>query len=494
MDSKELVNRGTEILEMIANYWETQRDRFPQPDVLPNYLEALVPSSPPDSPESWETVLEDIEKAILPGHANWLHPNFYGYFPFAQSTPSLLADLLCGGLSGVGFTWKSSPVMSELEAVVLDWLVEALHLPEKWKHSHSGPGCGIIQSTSSDSTFIAFLAARARAVEWNLTGSENEPTDETEDDPEIFTHPLHSPKNFDKLIAYCSDQAHSAIFKAAMLSGVKVRKLKSERDAKLGNYAVTAKTFEEAIKKDRALGRTPFLFVATIGTTGTCGVDHVEDLVKTCQRERIWLHVDAAYAGSFLLCPEFSSYLGVGLDSVDSFNYNAHKSMMVNFDCSPMWFTDARSAVRYFNVDIDILRHEHQDKTIDFRHLQIALGRRFRSLKLWFVMRLIGVDKIGDSLRKRCAQATFFADLIEKSDLFEMFVPPHLGLVCFRLKNSTNEENEKLKKLIDEDRRLMITPSITHGDFYFRMAIGAQQTTDEDLRSAFQILTQLAQV
>ncbi|CAJ0578710.1 unnamed protein product, partial [Mesorhabditis spiculigera] len=412
---------------------------------------------------------------------------------------------------------KSCPSMTELELAVLDWLVIALGLPDHFRNAHPGPGCGIIQSTASDATLIAFYAARAKAVEEikkNSTGrlqslqadvgqkfkdflgktpfSGKKGDVEQEPQSDVYLHPFHDPAVFNQLVAYCSDQAHSSVEKAAMLAGVRLRKLRSEIDAAYGNYSVTAATLEAAIKEDRSRGLTPFILIATMGTTNTCAVDPIAELAPICNREKIWVHVDAAYAGGFLLCPEFRS-MGAGMELVDSFNYNAHKTMMVNFDCSPLWIKDGKSAVKYFNVDPVYLKHEHQATTADYRHLQVALGRRFRSLKIWFVMRTLGIERIQKTLRDACAHAEVFSRLITASNLFELFVPRNLGLVCFRLKNESNDVNEELCNAINNDRRIHLVPSKV-GDVYFlRLAVCSQLTAEENVRFAFEVITEMAQ-
>ncbi|CAJ0942816.1 unnamed protein product, partial [Mesorhabditis belari] len=517
MDPAEFREWGKKMVDFVADMWEGIPDRTPLPDVKPGYIQALVPPQAPNYPEKWQAVFDDLEKVVLSGVTWWHHPNFYAYFPTALSHHAIVADILSGGISAIGFTWKSCPSMTELELAVLDWLVSALGLPDHFRNSHPGPGCGIIQSTASDATLIAFFAARAKAVE----EIKNSPTmlqsiqtevgqkfkdllgkspfsgkkgaeQEGQHSSEIYLHPFHDPAVFDRLVAYCSDQAHSSVEKAAMLAGVRLRKLRSERDERYGNFSVTAATLEAAIKEDRAHGLHPFIFLLTMGTTNTCAIDPIRELATICNREKIWAHVDAAYAGGFLLCPEFRG-MGDGLELVDSFNYNAHKTMMVNFDCSPLWLKDGKSAVKYFNVDPVYLKHEHQANTADYRHLQVALGRRFRSLKIWFVMRTFGIEKIQQYLRDGCAHAEVFSRLIAASLTFDLVVPRNLGLVCFRIKNASNEVNEELCNAINEDRRIHIVPSKVGEVYFLRLALCSQLTTEKHVRFAFDVISEVAQ-
>ncbi|KJH48703.1 pyridoxal-dependent decarboxylase domain protein [Dictyocaulus viviparus] len=466
MNSDEFRKFGNEMINYVADFWDHIRDRRPLPNIKPGYINNVVPSHPPSKPESWETIFNDLEDVVMKGNTYWHHPHFFAYFPTACSYPAIIADILSGGIAGVGFSWKSGPAMTELEMATLDWLVDVLALPQHFKNSHHGTGCGIIQNTASDSTVIAIMAARAKAVERikndSTSMSSLTPNGELEEnkqaDDNILNPYFHDPEVFRKFVAYCSDQAHSSVDKGAMLCGVKLRKLKSSIDPELKNYTVTKETLEEAIQEDRAQGLIPFILIATIGTTSSCGVDRLSELAPICNRENIWIHVDAAYAGSFLICPEFR-YMSNGIELVDSFNFNAHKTMLMNFDCSPMWFKDGVTTTKYFNVDPTYLKHEHQAVAADYRHLQIALGRRFRALKIWFVIRRLGIEYIQNVLRKQNSQAILFAKFIAESDEFELFVPQHLGLVCFRIKESSNEENEELCAAINDDRRIHLVPS-----------------------------------
>uniref|UniRef100_A0A914X7V8 Aromatic-L-amino-acid decarboxylase n=1 Tax=Plectus sambesii TaxID=2011161 RepID=A0A914X7V8_9BILA len=267
-----------------------------------------------------------------------------------------------------------------------------------------------------------------------------------------------------------------------------MRKLRTYKE---NDYGLKADVLAAAIKEDRAHGLIPFLLVATVGTTPTCAVDDVKALGEICQAEGLWLHVDAAYAGSAAICPEYR-YLTAGVELVDSFNFNVHKWMLVNFDCSPMWFRDAREATAYFNVDPIFLKHEHQDKTIDYRHLQTGLGRRFRSLKAWFVLRSIGIKGLQANIRNQCALAKQFGELVTKDERFELAAPVHLGLVCFRLKTS-NDANKQLLKLVNDDKRIHIIPAQAHGTYFLRLAICSTKTTSEDIIFAWNVICELAE-
>ncbi|VDD94935.1 unnamed protein product [Enterobius vermicularis] len=500
MDSKQLREMGKRMVDFVADYWDSLPNREPLPCLTPGFIKSFVPEAPPTEIENWEDIFKDIEPVVLAGNTHWQHPNFFAYFPTACSYHSILGDILSSGLASVGFSWSSSPSMTELELRMTDWLAKILHLPDAFLNDNDLPGGGIIQNTASDSTFIAMLSARARAVEVNKSKNNIEGKDSdksvytqiVEDQFGTINHPgFHDPQLFPRLIAYCSDQAHSSVEKAAMLNGVKLRKLRSQRGGQYDNFHVAAETLDAAIKEDRRNNLIPFIFILTVGTTSTCGIDSIDELAPICCREGIWVHVDSAYAGSFMICPEYRD-LCKGLEFVDSFNTNVHKSLMINFDCSPMWFKNAAEAVKYFKVDPPYLKHEHQKAAMDYRHLQIALGRRFRSLKVWFVLRNIGVQQLQNYQQKKTAVTLFINKLIATDPLFELFVPRQLALVCFRLKSSNNEINEHLYQQINSDRQIHLTSSNVNGIYFLRFAVCSPKTTEENVKYAYSIIRAIA--
>ncbi|KAF1762320.1 hypothetical protein GCK72_010582 [Caenorhabditis remanei] len=507
MDPVKLRIEGKKMIEIVANYWEEIRHRKPIPDVKPGYLNKLVPEHPPKTTETWETILGDLEEVVFNGSSHWNHPHFFAYFPAGIGYHSILADIISSGLSSVGFTWIACPPITELEKVTLDWLVTLMNLPEYFKNSHPGPGCGIIQSSASDSTLIAIMTARAAKVEQvkNNPSSYKWVKDETlsifykifywqsnrsiHDSTDIITPYYHDPRVFKDFVMYFCDQGHSSIEKGAMLAGVRFRKLKGTRKY-LDNYGLDPDVFQKAIEEDRARGFIPFMLVATVGTTATCGVDEIEKLGPICQKEGLFLHVDSAYAGSFAFCEEFK-YLVKGIEYADSYNTNLHKAGMINFDCSPLWFKNGTYASRYYNVDPVYLAHEYQSTSTDYRHLEIPLGRRFRSLKIWFTLRNMGVDKIKEYQRKTVALALQFSKIILENEKFELFTPPHLGLATFRLKNHSNSDNKRFLDAINRDRRIHLVPSMVHGTFLLRFCVGSPLTDEDDIYHARRVMIEV---
>ena len=431
--------------------------------VSPGYLAPLQPACAPQKAEHWTAVMADIEKVVMPGVTHWHHPQFHAYFPTANSYPAIVADMLSGAISCIGFSWLASPACTELEMLTMDWLGKMLALPEHFLFASGGPGGGVIQGTASEATLVAVLSARTQAIAKHAK----------EQDQEVQDSNITS-----RLVAYCNSQAHSSVERAGMLAGVRMRLLESDE-----NFSLRGETVAKAVREDREQGLVPFCVIATLGTTSSCAFDKLQEIGPVCAELGLWLHVDAAYAGSAFVCPEFRPLLD-GIELADSFNFNPHKWMLVNFDCSAMWFRDARLTVDAFSVDPVYLKHSHQGEIPDYRHWQIPLGRRFRSLKLWFVMRLYGVEGIQAHIRTQVELAKQFAAMVEKDARFELPVPAAMGLVCFRLKGS-NTVNEKLNTRINEAAVIHVTPSKIRETYILRFAVCSRFTVESDIQLAW---------
>ncbi|XP_077286059.1 aromatic-L-amino-acid decarboxylase-like isoform X2 [Arctopsyche grandis] len=458
MDAPEFTAFAKEMADYIAKYLENIRDRRVLPEVQPGYLRPLMPETAPEQPEKWQDVMADIERVIMPGVTHWHSPRFHSYFPTANSYPSIVADMLSGAIACIGFTWIASPACTELEVLMMDWLGKMLELPAEFLACSGGKGGGVIQGTASEATLVALLGAKARMLH-KLKEESPSLTDE-----DIIP----------KLVGYCSKQAHSSVERAGLLGGVKLRLLPTDKDRKL-----RGETLVEAIRADREAGLIPFYVVATLGTTSSCAFDALDEIGDVTLREKVWLHVDAAYAGSAFVCPEYR-YLMKGIEKAESFNFNPHKWMLVNFDCSAMWLKDPSWVVNAFNVDPLYLKHDMQGSAPDYRHWQIPLGRRFRSLKLWFVLRLYGVANIQGHIRKQIALAHQFEESCKSDSRFEVVEEVLMGLVCFRLKGS-NEINEALHKKINARGKIHLVPSKIDDTYFLRMAVCSRFCEVEDL-------------
>ncbi|XP_025833660.1 aromatic-L-amino-acid decarboxylase-like [Agrilus planipennis] len=355
--------------------------------------------------------------------------------------------------------------------MMMNWLGKLLHLPEEFLNCAGGNGGGVIQGSASESTLIALLTAKEKMVR---TFKQKHP-DMTENDIK------------GKLVAYTSDQANSSVEKAGILGSMKMRLLPADSDCIL-----RGETLKKAIEEDRKKGLIPCYVVATLGTTGTCAFDNLEELGPICNEEDLWLHIDAAYAGSAFACPEYQHYMK-GVKYATSFNFNPHKWLLVNSDCSALWVKNSKHLVDTFAVDRIYLKHKHEGVMPDYRHWQISLGRRFRALKLWFVMRIYGVEGIQKHIRTQIGLANYFEELVENDKRFEVSTKK-LGLVCFRIKGK-NILTEKLQQLLTERKNIYCIPCYFREKYVIRFVVCSRLTLKDDIDYAWnEICSQTAQV
>lgn len=349
----------------------------------------------------------------MPGMVHWNHPNFFAYFPAGNSYPSVLADMLSSAIGSIGFSWASCPSMTELETIVLDWFGKALDLPKFFLTDTPGSrGGGVLQGSASECALVCLMAARARAIKM-LQGDNDD---------------VHDSVYLPQLVAYSSKEAHSSIEKAAKMAIIKLRILETDDRGRF-----RGETLRTAIEMDLASGLTPFFVVATVGTTGACAFDNLVELGQVCEQvPSVWFHVDGAYAGNSFILPEMRRFKE-GLEYANSFNVNPNKLLTISFDAAAMWVKDVLVLKTALTVNPLYLQHEHSS-AIDYRHYGIPLSRRFRSLKLWFVMRTYGIAGLRAYIRNHIQLASLFERLVNDDDRFEVRNDVHLGLVCFRLK------------------------------------------------------------
>ncbi|XP_006086041.1 histidine decarboxylase [Myotis lucifugus] len=459
MEPEEYRERGKEMVDYICQYLSSVRERRVTPDVRPGYLRAQLPESAPEDPDSWDSIFGDIERVIMPGVVHWQSPHMHAYYPALTSWPSLLGDMLADAINCLGFTWASSPACTELEMNVMDWLAKMLGLPEHFLHHHPGShGGGVLQSTVSESTLIALLAARKNKI---LEMKASEPgADESS---------LNA-----RLIAYASDQAHSSVEKAGLISLVKMKFLPVD-----SNFSLRGEALQKAIEEDKERGLVPVFVCATLGTTGVCAFDCLSELGPICAREGLWLHIDAAYAGTAFLCPEFRGFLQ-GIEYADSFTFNPSKWMMVHFDCTGFWVKNKYKLQQTFSVNPVYLRHANSGAATDFMHWQIPLSRRFRSIKLWFVIRSFGVKNLQAHVRHGTEMAKYFESLVRKDPFFEIPAKRHLGLVVFRLKGP-NCLTESVLKEIAKAGQIFLIPATVQDKLIIRFTVTSQFTTRDDI-------------
>jgi aromatic-L-amino-acid/L-tryptophan decarboxylase len=466
MTTDEFRKNGYAIIDWIADYYENIESYPVQSHKQPGEIRESLPKQPPLKGEAFEDILKDIDEIILPGITHWQSPNFFGYFPANSSGPSVLGELLSSGLGVQGMLWITSPACTELETHILDWLVEMLALPEKFKSN--GSGGGVIQDSASSASLTALIAARERITNYqtNKYGTSG------------------------KLIAYVSTQTHSSLEKAARIAGIGDLNLRAISVDK--NFAMRAKELEQEIIQDRLAGRNPFFVCATIGTTSSNAIDPLPEIGQICKREGLWMHVDAAMSGTATLCPEFR-YLNIGLENADSYAFNPHKWMFTNFDCDCFFVSDRVHLIKTLSILPEYLRNQATETgaVIDYRDWQIQLGRRFRALKLWFVIRHYGVAGLQYHVRKHIELAQNFAKWIEISPDFELLAPVPLNLVCFRHK-SGDEANQLLLQRINRSGKLFLTHTKLNNQITLRMCIGQTYTEERHVIDSWNLIQEFS--
>lgn len=451
------------LVDWLADYRATIEERPVLAGTAPGAVRATLPPHPPQAGEPFAEVLADVERLILPGITHWQSPNFFAYFPSNSSGPSILGELLSAGLGVQGMLWATSPACTELETHVLDWLVEMLALPPAFLSS--GAGGGVIQDTASSAALCALLAARERTT----MGAGNENGLAGAGAP---------------LTAYVSSQAHSSIEKAATIAGLGRSQLRRiEVDA---GYAMRAEALERQLEADRAAGLRPCFLAATLGTTSSNAMDPLPQLGRLARENGLWLHVDAAMSGTAALCPEFRHWFA-GLEAADSFNFNPHKWMFTNFDCSCLYVRDRAPLLAALSILPEYLRNaaSASGDVIDYRDWQIPLGRRFRALKLWFVIRHYGVEGLQKAIRRHVELAQEFAAWVESDARFELAAPAPLNLVCFRMRGP-DARNEELLRRLNASGALYLTHTKLSGRFVLRMSIGQMETEARHVETAWQ--------
>lgn len=466
MDLAAFRRYGKEMIDWIADYYQNIESYSVLSKVQPGDIREKLPPAPPQNGESFENILNDISNIVLPGITHWQSPNFFSFFPANSSPPAILGDLLSTGLGVQGMMWATSPACTELESHVLDWVVDMLGLPEKFKST--GTGGGVIQDSASSASLCAMLAARERTTQYesNKKGCDG------------------------KLIAYTSSQAHSSIEKGIKIAGIGSDNLRLIPVDE--TFAMRPDELAKQIDEDRQKGLIPFFVCATVGTTSSNAIDPLLEIGKICQGNQLWLHVDAAMSGTAALCPEFR-YIHNGMQLVDSYCFNPHKWMFTNFDCDCFFVADRNVLIKTLSILPEYLKNKATESgaVIDYRDWQIPLGRRFRSLKLWFVIRHYGVEGLQYHIRKHVELAQMFASWVEASDSFELAAPAPLNLVCFRHK-AGDEFNEKLLDQLNQSGKLYMNHTRLNDQYVLRMSIGQTNTELRHVENAWKIIQETA--
>ncbi len=466
MPVDEFRRHGRMLVDWIADYYE-RIESYPVLSTLePGQVRQQLPASAPPTGEPFSAILEDVERILLPGITHWQSPSFFAFFPANTSGPSILGELLSAGLGVQGMLWATSPACTELETLVLDWLVEMLGLPDQFRSTSTGGG--VIQDTASSAALTALLAARERSTNWQSNESG-----------------VNS-----RLVAYSSTQAHSSIEKAIKIAGLGSQQLR--RITVDSNFAMRPEALAQQIQLDRQAGQMPCFVCATVGTTSSNALDPIRAIGEICRAENVWLHVDAAMSGTAAVCPEFRHF-HQGVELADSYCFNPHKWMFTNFDCDCFFVARRADLIRTLSILPEYLRNQATESgaVIDYRDWQIPLGRRFRALKLWFVIRHYGIAGLQHHIRQHIQMAQQFARWVEDSDQFELAAPVPLNLVCFRHR-AGNELNRRLLDRLNATGQLYLTHTVLNEDFVLRFCVGQTHTEARHVERAWQQIQQVA--
>ncbi|MBA0790967.1 hypothetical protein Gohar_015578 [Gossypium harknessii] len=505
MDAEQLREYGHKMVDFIADYYKTIENFPVLSQVEPGYLRNLLPDSAPNQPDSFQHVLDGevaqlilefirlhIQAKILPGVTHWQSPNYFAYYPSNSSVAGFVGEMLSAGLNIVGFSWIASPAATELEMIVLDWLAKMLKLPEDFLSA--GQGGGVIQGTASEAVLVVLLAARDKVL--RRVGKDA----------------------LEKLVVYASDQTHSSLQKACQIAGIHPENCRLLKATSSTNYALSPEFLSETISQDLTIGLIPFFLCATVGTTSSTAVDPLLSLGKIAKSNGMWFHVDAAYAGSACVCPEFRHYMD-GVEEADSFNMNAHKWFLTNFDCSALWVKDRSALVQALSTNPEYLKNKKMadskpaktwflmysgklaklvasqaNMVVDYKDWQVPLGRRFRSLKLWMVLRLYGLENLQCYIRNHIKLAKHFENLIAQDPRFEVVTPRIFSLVCFRLlpvrdnESHGNKLNHQLLDAVNSTGSTFISHTVLSGKYILRFAVGAPLTEEKHVNAAWKVL------
>jgi aromatic-L-amino-acid decarboxylase len=467
MTTDEFRKSAHNLVEWMAEYMD-KVEEFPVKSLVkPREIFNRIPDEPPLNPESFNTLMKDFEEIILPGITHWQHPGFFAYFPSNTSPPSILAEMLIATLGAQCMMWETSPAAAELEEKMMNWLKDLIGLPECFE--------GVIQDSASTATLAAIISAREKKSGNRINNN--------------------GCRRAGILRVYCSDQTHSSVEKAVKICGIGSRNL--VRVKVRDDFSMDPEEFYRAVKKDKRRGFLPCCAVVTLGTTGTTAVDPLKALGEICAANGIWLHVDSAFAGNALILPEFQWMLD-GREYIDSLVFNPHKWLFTNFDCSAYFVREADSLIKAFEILPEYLKTRTRGMVNDYRDWGVPLGRRFRALKLWSVIRSYGVKELREKLRYHIKIAARLAEMISGETDFEILAPVVLSLVCFRYipagrsEKEINDINEKLNHKLNDSGQLYLTHTVLNGKYTLRMVTAQTNVTLEHVEKAWDLIRQYA--
>ena len=466
-DPEEFRKYAHRFVDWMADYYKNVEQLPVKSGVTPGEISSGIPALPPEQPESMDLIFEEFQKKIIPGMTHWQSPNFFAYFPANASFPSVLAEMLTATMGAQCMVWETSPAAAELEESVMNWLKRMTGIPD---HFH-----GVIQDTASTATLAALLTARERHTRFEVNEKGFEGNDYR---------------------IYCSSETHSSIEK-----GVKIAGFGRENLVKVGvdeQYRMDPVQLEKAIRTDLDQGKKPLCIVATLGTTGSTAIDSLEAIAPLAERYNTWLHVDAAFAGTALLLDEYR-WMIRGIERVDSFVFNPHKWMFTNFDCSAYFVRDRDLLVNTFSINPEYLRTRTAGQVNDYRDWGIPLGRRFRALKLWFVIRSFGFSGLKEKIGQHIALAKELESRIRAEEDFEMLAPRTMNLLCFRYRpaglsdqSSLNDLNERLLHTLNGTGKIYLSHTKLRGDYTLRMVLGQTRLEERHVKEAWRLVVEKA--
>ncbi len=467
MTPEEFRKHAHELVDWMAAYMENVESYPVKSSVKPGEIFNKIPGTPPSTGESFSIIMKDFEEIIMPGITHWQSPSFFAYFPANTSPPSVLAEMLISTLAAQCMIWETSPAAAELEEKMMIWLRDLIGLPSDFE--------GVIQDSASTATLAAILTAREKT-----TG---------------FTVNDEGFKNAGTLRVYCSQQTHSSVEKAVRIAGIGKTNLVKIPVA--GDCSMIPGKLSEAVNEDKKRGFKPCCTIATIGTTGTAAIDPLRAIGEICSENGIWLHVDAAMSGTALILPEFQWMLE-GRELIDSFVFNPHKWMFTNFDCSAFFIRDTESLIRTFEILPEYLKTRSRGQVNDYRDWGIPLGRRFRALKLWSVIRSYGTDSLREKIRYHISLAKQLTEMISSEPDFELTAPLSLNVVCFRYRpdgipeESLNDINQELNHQLNDTGKIYLTHTSINSNYTLRMVTGQTNVTLDHVGKAWDLIKNIA--
>ncbi len=467
MDLDSFKATAHQLVDWMAEYFQNIEQYPVKSQVNPGDIYQQIPEAAPDQSQDVQRLLQDFENIIMPGITHWQHPKFHAYFNANSSYPSVLAEMLTSTLASQCMLWETSPAASELEQRTMEWLRDLLYLPGNWE--------GVIQDGASTATLVSLLTSREKRSQWKIN--------QTGYQPEY------------KYRLYCSEQAHSSIEKAVRISGMGSESLvKIEVDQ---HYAMSASSLERQVRQDVESGYCPLWLVATLGTTSSTAIDPLEHIGAICRKHGMWLHVDAAWAGTAMMLPE-ADWLRKGLEFADSFVFNPHKWMFTNFDCTAYFTSDSKSLIKTFSLVPEYLKTDSSDKVNNYSDWGIQLGRRFRALKLWFVMRSYGKSQLRQTIANHISWVSELAQTVRDDPDFELMAPAPLALLCFRYNpaeakaSDLNALNARLLNQVNNTGKVYITHTKLRGQFTLRLAAGQTYLERKQLMESWNLIKEIS--